>query len=197
MEVSDELIDLMAVFPHEICPHLHLPMQSGSDDVLRAMKRRWLREPFLERCQEIQARLDRVALTTDVIVGFPGETEKQFEETCDLVRELRFSKVHVFRFSPRQGTPAALLPNRVSPEVQKERAEHLIALSEKLRGNFARSLLGTERPVLLETEQGGTDDRYFEVRLAQPRGKSDLGKIVPVMVTDLEKDVLLESTGIR
>ncbi len=192
VEVSDELIDLAVQFPDKICPHLHLSMQSGSDDVLRGMKRRWLREPFMRRCGEIRTRFDRLALTTDVIVGFPGETDRQFEETCDAVRQLRFSKVHVFRFSPRQGTPAATLPNRVPPEVQRRRAEHLISLSENLRVDFARSLLGTVRPVLLETVHGGTDDRYLEVRLATPGKRDELGRIIPVTVRDLDGDVLLE-----
>ncbi len=192
VEVSDELVDLMVQFPNKICPHLHLSMQSGSDEVLRAMKRRWLREPFLQRCAEIQARFDRLALTTDVIVGFPGETDRQFEETCDAVWQLRFSKVHVFRFSPRQGTPAASLPNRISPEIQRQRAEYLISLSENLRADFARSLLGTVRPVLLETVHGGTDDRYFEVRLTQPRKRNELGSVIPVTVGNVDGDVLLE-----
>lgn len=192
VEVSDELVGVMLEYPDKICPHLHLSMQSGSDEVLRRMKRRWLREPFLARCEEIRSRFDRLALTTDVIVGFPGETDAQFEETCDAVRRLGFSKVHVFRYSPRQGTEAATLPGRIPPEIQRRRAEHLGELSERLRIDFARSLLGTVRPVLLETLQGGTDDRYLNVRLARPRKREETGRIVPITVASLKNDTLLE-----
>jgi len=186
VEVSDELVDLMLRYPDRICPHLHLSMQSGSDAVLRRMKRRWLSEPFARRCEEILSKFDRLALTTDVIVGFPGETGMQFEETCRLVERLRFSKVHVFRFSPRQGTEAATLPNRVSPSEQKRRATVLLALAEQFRSDFAASLVGSEATVLLESATGGTCGRYLEVRLGQPL---ESGRLVSVRIERSEGDV--------
>ena len=182
VEVSDELIDLMVRYPDRICPHLHLSMQSGSDTVLRRMKRRWLSEPFVRRCEEIMSLFDRLALTTDVIVGFPGETAKEFDETCRIVEHLRFSKVHVFRFSPRQGTEAEMLPNRVSPHEQKHRAAILARLADKLRSDFAASLVGSKETVLLETETTGTCGRYLDVRLDQP---SEVGTLVSVQVAGL------------
>ena len=186
VEVSDELIDVMRHYPDRICPHLHLPMQSGSDAVLRRMKRRWLSEPFVRRCEEILAQFDRLALTTDVIVGFPGETTVQFEETCQVVEHLQFSKVHVFRFSPRRGTEAETLPNRVPPSEQKRRSAILTSLAERLRSDFAVSLIGSRATVLLETATGGTCGRYLEVRLDY---SLEAGMLVSVEIERTEGDV--------
>jgi threonylcarbamoyladenosine tRNA methylthiotransferase MtaB len=150
-EVSDELIELMQAFPQKFCPHLHLSMQSGSDTVLRKMRRRWLSQPFEERCRQIQEKIDRAALTTDAIVGFPGETEREFLETCELAERIGFSKVHVFPFSPREGVEAATFPDQI-PEPEKERrASHLIQLAQRLRADFAKSLVGQTSQILWET----------------------------------------------
>jgi threonylcarbamoyladenosine tRNA methylthiotransferase MtaB len=188
VEVSDELVDLMVANPKRICPHLHLSMQSGSDSVLRRMKRRWLSEPFIRRCEEISTRFDRLALTTDIIVGFPGETEAEFAETLHVVERLKFSKVHVFRFSPREGTEAATLPNRISPSVQQHRAADLGKLADRLRRNYAASLVGRNLSVMLETPYGGTADRYVEVRLAEPI--QQLGTLIDVHITHADGDLL-------
>ena len=186
VEVTSDLIGLMLRYPDRICPHLHLSMQSGSDEVLRRMKRRWLSEPFVRRCEEILSQFDRLALTTDVIVGFPGETAEQFDETCRIVERLRFSKVHVFRFSPRQGTEAATLPNRVPPKEQKRRAAILTVLADRLRSDFAASLIGNKEMVLLETETSGTCGRYLDVQLDRP---AEAGTLVAVQIERSEADV--------
>jgi len=193
VEVSDELIDLMRAFPKKLCPHLHLSMQSGSDEVLRHMRRRWLSGPFLERCEQIKAAIDRVALTTDVIVGFPGETESQFAETCDLVERIGFSKVHVFPFSPREGTEAAAMPNQIPPTEKERRAKHLMQLAERLRANFAAGQVGQTVQVLLETPHNsafiGTTERYLRTRvqtdsaLANHGLSPERGALVDVTVT--------------
>jgi threonylcarbamoyladenosine tRNA methylthiotransferase MtaB len=188
VEVSEELVDLLRQNPNRICPHLHLSMQSGSDAVLRRMKRRWLSEPFIRCCEKIAAQLDRPALTTDVIVGFPGETEEQFEETCRVVEQLRFSKVHIFRFSPRKGTEAATFPDRVSPQVQKDRAEHLAVIAAKIRAEYAASFVGQTQTVLIETPFTGTSDRYLEVRFSEPQQP---GSLVETRIIQTQGDVLL------
>jgi threonylcarbamoyladenosine tRNA methylthiotransferase MtaB len=180
-EVTPELLGLMAERPDRICPHLHLPLQSGSDAILERMKRPLSVRRFLERCDEIHSRLDRPALTTDVIVGFPGETEDDFAATCRAVEQAGFSKVHVFRFSPRQGTPAAALPNRVPQRVHHEWAERLNQLSDQLRAKYLESLVGGRVQVLVESMHGsadacvqartlleGTADRYVTVEFAGP-----------------------------
>jgi len=171
-EVSPELIALMAERRDRICPHLHVPLQSGSDTVLERMNRRWPVRRFVERCQEIRAALDRPAFSTDVIVGFPGETESDFEATCRVVEEVGFSKVHVFRFSPRQGTPAAAMPKQVTNRIAQHRAGKLGGLGDSLRERFLRSLVGRELRVLVEMpladrpgQMMGTSERYASVVL--------------------------------
>jgi threonylcarbamoyladenosine tRNA methylthiotransferase MtaB len=185
-EVTPELLRLMTDRPERICPHLHLPLQSGSDAILETMKRRWSVGRFLERCNEIRSRLDRPALTTDVIVGFPGETEEDFAATCRAVEQAGFSKVHVFRFSPRQGTPAAALPNRVPQRVHQERAARLNRLSDQLRAKYLESLVGSQVQVLVEgvhretNRLEGTADRYFTVEFDGPAER--VGRLIDVRV---------------
>ena len=127
-----------------------------------------------------------MALTTDVIIGFPGETAKQFDETCRIIERLKFSKVHVFRFSPRQGTEAETLPNRVPHEEQKHRATILTNIAEKLRSDFATSLIGSMETVLFETEISGTCGRYLDVRVNKPQ---KAGTLVSVQIERIEGDV--------
>lgn len=171
-EVTRELITVMARNPERVCPHLHVSMQSGSDGVLRRMQRRWGAQRFLDRCRLVQDSLDQPALTTDVIVGFPGETEAEFEETLAMCDAVGFSKIHVFPFSPRKGTPAATMPQQISPEVKQRRFERLQALGDELRDRYYRSLAGRRLKVLVEgrlTDRpdvaAGTACRYAQVEL--------------------------------
>jgi len=174
VEVCDKTLRVFEERPDVLCPQFHLSMQSGDDDVLAAMRRRWSSAPFIEKCREICRRIPDAALTTDVIVGFPGETNAQFERTCDVVRELEFSRVHVFRFSPRAGTIAAGLPNQIAPEVKKERAARLQQIANELRERFAERFVGKTARVLVEEIERrpdgrivatGTTDRYFNVEI--------------------------------
>jgi threonylcarbamoyladenosine tRNA methylthiotransferase MtaB len=153
-EVTPELLDIMAEHPQRICPHLHIPMQSGSEAILKKMRRRMPLEQFIDRCREIHRRLDLPALTTDVIVGFPGETEEDFAATCRAVEEAGFSKIHVFRFSPRQGTEAASMPNRVPQRVHRQWAAELANLEKRLSHRYLESLHGKTLQVLVEGEMG-------------------------------------------
>jgi threonylcarbamoyladenosine tRNA methylthiotransferase MtaB len=175
VEVTPELIDLAASRPERICPHFHVSMQSGSDAVLSRMRRRWPSGRFIERCLAIREALDAVALTTDVIVGFPGETDADFEATCHAVETIRFSKLHIFRFSPREGTPAAKMPEQVESRVKHQRAVHLAEIGDRLRRQYMESLVGKELQVLVETRPAempgtvcGTADRYVPVQLPGP-----------------------------
>ena len=149
-EVTRELVDVMARHPQRICPHLHVSMQSGSDGVLRRMRRRWGAKRFVDRCRLVQDSLDLPALTTDVIVGFPGETDAEFEETLRMCNDLGFSNIHIFPFSPRKGTPAATMPDQVSPEVKQRRVEQLERLGEVLRDRYHASLEGKRLQMLVE-----------------------------------------------
>jgi threonylcarbamoyladenosine tRNA methylthiotransferase MtaB len=175
-EVTPELLAVMRDNPDRVCPHLHISMQSGSDAVLRRMRRRWPASRFIQRCREVREALDQPALTTDVIVGFPGETDEDFAATCRAVEEAGFSKLHIFRFSPRQGTAAADMPDRVPGQIQQERATELARIGDRLRQSYFESLSGRPLQVLVETpsENGpdmlsGTSDRYAPVEVAGDR----------------------------
>jgi len=150
-EARDDLIAALARHPR-ICPHLHLCLQSGSDRVLAGMKRRYRSAGFLERIRRIRAVLDAPAFSTDVIVGFPGETEADFAATCAVVCEAGFCKIHVFSYSPRQGTSAAGLPDDVPPAVKAARREALRLLEGELQERYARSLVGRVLDVLVESD---------------------------------------------
>jgi threonylcarbamoyladenosine tRNA methylthiotransferase MtaB len=150
-EVTRELIGVMAEHPDKVCPHLHISMQSGSDGVLRRMRRRWGSQRFIDRCQLLQERLDRPAITTDVIVGFPGETDAEFAETLDVCRRVGFSKIHMFPFSPRRGTPAAEMLGQISKQVKQDRGRELEKLEAKLRDAYFESVRGMGLRVLVES----------------------------------------------
>lgn len=149
-EVTRELLDVMVAYPERICPHLHISMQSGSDSVLRRMRRRWGSRRFVDRCRMFQERLDRPAITTDIIVGFPGETEQEFEETIAVSREAGFSKIHIFPFSARRGTPAATLPDQLPKQLKQQRVHRLAEVEAELRDAYFKSLLGKRLRVLVE-----------------------------------------------
>lgn len=162
VEVGPELIIAMAGRPERVCPHLHLPLQSGSDRILEQMGRPYRLADFLRRWDQIHAHLDNPALTTDLLVGFPGETEADFQVTRRAVEKMGFSKLHVFPFSPRPGTRAAQLPNRVPPSVVRRRCAELAELGVQLRRRYLESLLGRKAQVLLEepvetVETGGVN----------------------------------------
>ena len=174
-EVTRELIAVMAEFPERICPHLHVCLQSGSDAILRRMKRRWSAQLFVDRCQLVRETLDEPAFTTDVIVGFPGETEADFQATCRIVEEVGFSKIHNFPFSARRGTPAAEMTDVVSKQVKKQRGQQLAQLEQQQRGHYFQRLVGRQLQVLVESpvidQPGwlqGTSARYATVRFPGP-----------------------------
>ena len=148
-EARDDLVRVLAEQPR-ICPHLHLCLQSGSDRILARMKRRYRRAGFLERCRRIRESLDYPAFTTDIIIGFPGETDADFEATCRVVREVGFAKLHLFSYSPRQGTEAAHFRDGVPPAVVSERRAWLLEIERELAASYARGLLGRTLDVLVE-----------------------------------------------
>src|SRR5688500_15382345 len=181
-ETTRELIGVMAEFPEKVAPHVHLCLQSGSDAVLRRMRRRWSSRMFLDRVRLIRESLDEPALTTDVIVGFPGETEEDFQATLRVCREAGFAKIHIFPFSPRKGTPAAEMPDQVPPAVKADRVARLEELEAELRQAHLRSLLGRRLTVLIEgAEEGtgalvGTSCRFAPVELA-PNAAIEIGSL--------------------
>jgi threonylcarbamoyladenosine tRNA methylthiotransferase MtaB len=181
-EVTRELIDVLADGSERVCPHLHISMQSGSDSVLRRMRRRWGSQRFIDRCNLLKERLDRPAITTDIIVGFPGETDAEFAETIATSRAVGFSKIHSFPFSPRRGTPAATMADQVPAQVQQERSRELAAVEIELRDEYFASLQGKQLRVLVESQSDGrwlgTSCRYAPVELAID--ESRVGELVDV-----------------
>ena len=161
-------------WPERVCPHLHVSMQSGSESVLRRMRRRWGAQRFLDRCRLARDMLDQPALTTDIIVGFPGETEAEFQETCDLAREVGFSKIHIFPFSARPGTGRGEMPEQVPPEVKAERCRRLAAVGSRTARRYFRQLIGRRLQVLVESpvserpgQMIGTACRYAPVEIPE------------------------------
>jgi threonylcarbamoyladenosine tRNA methylthiotransferase MtaB len=195
-EVTRDLITAMAEHPTRIAPHLHICLQSGSDAVLRRMRRRWSSRMFIDRCRLVRESLDNPAITTDIIVGFPGETEADFAATCRVSRECGFSKIHIFPFSPRKGTPAAEMADMVSPQEKSDRHERLAEVEAELRQAYFQSLVGRRLTVLVEgaseTMPGGwvgTSCRYAPVEICS--GNSLAGQLVDVEAREVRGDTVL------
>jgi len=150
--LTDDVIDLMAT-QERICRYLHVPLQSGHDAILAAMNRPYRIDDYLERVEAAANRIDGVALATDIIVGFPGETEEHFEATMDVVQRIGFSKLHVFRYSARERTAAAAMPDAIHPDVKKDRSKRLISLGNDLRRSFLDAHLDRPLEVLVEDER--------------------------------------------
>jgi threonylcarbamoyladenosine tRNA methylthiotransferase MtaB len=166
-DVTRPLLDVFCAHPN-LMPHLHLSLQSGSDAVLRRMARPYTADDFRAKVALIRSRLDRPAITTDIIVGFPGETDADFEQTVALAKEVAFAKMHVFVFSPRKGTAAAKMQPKVPAEVKKARSQTLRNLDLALQSQFRAQFLGETAQILIETTNGhaaGRAERYFEVEV--------------------------------
>ncbi len=178
----------------KVCPHYHVSLQSGSDGILRSMNRKYTTEEYRQFIRNLRSHIPDVAVTTDVMVGFPGEKEEHFQETFDFVREIGFSKIHVFQYSPRKGTPAAKMQNQVSTVDKETRSKRLIKLADELEKAYIASFLGTTQKVLFEEEvpwkkgwlQGFTE-HYIKVMV---EGNQDLkGSIEYVWLEDQDEEV--------
>lgn len=163
MDVSMDFIGLLAEADGRLCRHLHLPLQSGSSKVLREMGRPYDAEEYRQLVDYLRAMVPEIALTTDIIVGFPGETDEDFADTCDLARYAAFSKIHVFPYSRREGTPAAERPDQVAADVKAARAARLRALSDKLDAADRAARAGTVELALVERPGHATTESYHEV----------------------------------
>lgn len=188
IELSDELLELLHTNPR-FSHHLHLPLQAGSDYVLKRMNRHYNREEFAELLEKVRQAVPGVSVSTDVIVGFPGETEEMFAESLEYIRTLRFSRMHVFPYSKRTGTPAAEMPDQVPEPVKKERVHRLQTLANEMSQAYCESYLGTEQRVLFETdtdgEKDGLTDTYIRV---YTNDAVELGDIYQVSLERLYKD---------
>ena len=170
-DISDELINKMT-HSKKLCRHLHIPIQSGDDEILKKMNRNYCREDYLDLIKKIKNNIPEIAITTDVLVGFPGEKEDNFQNTVDLVREIMPLRVHIFPYSKRLGTPAAILKDKINPLVIKERISRLASVSKTCALDYKKQFLNKDRDVLIEERSkennkywGGYTDNYIKVRI--------------------------------
>ena len=171
-EFTDDVIEAMAQTPN-VCPALHMPLQSGSDRMLRAMRRSYRAEKYLGIIERVRAAMPHAAITTDIIVGFPGETEDDFAATLDVVRQARFAAAFTFQYSKRPGTPAAELDGQLPKAVVQERYERLIELQEQISLEENTAQIGTEVELLVATGEGRKD-----ASTARMSGRARDGRLV-------------------
>lgn len=193
-DLSDELIDVIAESRH-VLRQFHLPIQSGNNEILAAMNRRYTREDYLERLEKLRQRMPDIGVTTDFIVGFPGETEEQFQDTLSLAKEARFDAAFTFIYSPRVGTKAAAMEGHLPDAVTSERIQRLIKLQDEQIRLVHESLLGKNENVLVENmakrgqnNVSGKGERGITITF--PGDQSDIGKIIPVQITDTRTSTL-------
>ena len=176
--ITNEFINRLIKL-EKICDHFHLSLQSGCDETLKRMNRKYTTEEFKGIVKLLRDNIPEVALTTDVIVGFPGETDEEFEQTYKFLEEIKFSKMHVFKYSKRKGTPAATMENQVPEEIKDERSKKLIEMSNKNEKEFADQYIGKEIEVLFENSKEGHTTNYIKVELEEPNDDV-INKIVEV-----------------
>jgi threonylcarbamoyladenosine tRNA methylthiotransferase MtaB len=170
-----------------IMPHLHLSLQSGSDIILKKMCRQYTIDEFRQVVESVKARLDRPAITTDIIVGFPGETDTDFQKTIDISNEIGFAKMHIFSYSPRQGTAATKSNNIVDKKTIKKRSERLHKAGIELGQTFRRQFIGETARILIESDTDqiyGRSERYFKVYLEKQAGNPQNNDIVRVKLIE-------------
>lgn len=182
-ELDDEFIEILKNNP-VVAPHLHIPLQSGSEGVLKRMRRKYNKEQFLSTINKIKEAVPNIALACDVIVGFPGETEEEFVECMDFIKECGFHYLHVFPYSIRPGTPASKMENQIDPKIKKERVHRLISFGETLKEEYENKFIGKELNVIVETYNPkekiyhGYSDNYIDVKIRSE--ENILGKYIKV-----------------
>lgn len=189
-----ELIELMADPSAKLCQTLHYPLQSGSNNILKLMRRHYSREEYCDVVEAALQTLPQIGLGSDIITGFPGETEQDFLDTVDIVERFPFSNLHVFPYSERPGTPAATLPHSVPMDVRRNRAKQLIAIGERKRQEFAARFVGSPVEVLVERvdEQGigrGWTSEYLEARISGCT-QAEVGRLISVVPHEAKADML-------
>lgn len=196
MYFPDILSERMSALP-KCMPHFHIPIQSGSDSVLRRMRRRYTTRQFTHLIDILRQRFtDDLGITTDIMVGFPGETDNDFKDSLRYVSEIGFSQLHVFRYSPRKGTPAASYPDQITPSVSSERSKEMIALGEELSRTFRQRMIGKHKEVLIEESREGENnllagftDNYIRVLIDGP--DTAINEVLPVKLTSITNEYIL------
>lgn len=193
-DLSDELIDAIATLP-KMCHHVHLPMQSGSDAILERMNRKYTAEHYLGIVNKLKSAVPDIALTTDIIVGFPGESDEDFRNTMAMVEEVRYHSAFMFKYSKRRNTPAATFGDQVDEEVKKHRLDELIATQEAITQEMNRRYIGTVQEVLVEGMSARTEGAYTgktsgNITVNFPSTENLVGRIVPILVKDSKSHTL-------
>ena len=194
--ITEEFVDVLSK-NKKFCPHFHLSMQSGCDETLKRMNRRYTAAEFYEKCELIYKWFDRPAITTDVIVGFPGETEEEFNTTKEFVQKVKFAQMHVFKYSKRKGTRAEVMENQVDEQVKHARSTELIAIERKMRKEYQQQFKGSTESVLIEEEvtidgvkyQIGHNERYLKLAIISDTDYTN--EIIEVTVGENITDDLL------
>ena len=194
-DLSDELIQAMGECKH-VLPQFHLPVQAGNDEVLRRMNRRYTREQYLEKVRKLREVVPGIGLTTDIIVGFPGETEAQFQDTLSIVQEVGYDSAFTFIYSPRTGTVAAQMEDQVPEDVATDRIKRLIAVQEEAQRKAMARFVGMEEEVLVEGLSRRSDKEVsghgrHGVSITFPGNKKDIGKIIRVRITAMKNNTLV------
>ena len=194
VEVSEELIELMATNPR-VCPNLHLPLQAGSDPVLKAMNRHYNLQQYKDLVKYLRSRIPNLSITTDIIAGFPGETDELFEETMRTVKEVGFTHIHAFPYSIREGTPAAKMEDQVPEAVKKTRVALLNQLGKEGFKAYANRFLNQPVKVLIEQSDDfyyyGLTNEYVHSKIPKQGHTFSVGDIVGGTVTEVHSDVVL------
>lgn len=188
-EIDDKLIDLV-INSKVLAKHLHIPLQSGSETVLKRMNRKYTKAQFYEKISYLRKMLPDIAITTDVIVGFPGESDEEFIETIEFIKKCDFNMLHVFPFSAREGTAAYLMKNQIDPKIKKQRVQTLLELSKELWNKYVDKFIGQEVEVLIEKsdekESSGHTSNYIDVKI--DRGMLNPGDKVKIL---LQKSMII------
>lgn len=180
----------------KVCDHFHLSLQSGSDTVLKRMNRKYTTSQYRDIVKLIRKYMPNAGITTDIIVGFPGETEEEFTETLEFVKDIKFSKIHVFKYSPRNGTPAAEYKEQVDGNIKNSRSERLISLGEELMLEFNQGFIGKNLSVLFEEESKKEKD-FIEgyttnyIRVKSKKESHNIGSIMDIEIKDTKDDFLI------
>lgn len=190
--ITTEFVETIAKLP-KVCHHFHLSLQSGSDTVLKRMKRKYTAAQYKEAVRILRQNLEDVSFTTDIIVGFPGETNEEFDETVGFIKDIRFSDIHIFPYSPRTGTPAATMEDQISPQIKDKRVKMLTKVSQRIKNEILESYIGKTVTVLIE--QNYKDDLYEGhtgnyIKIHARCQEDVVNHIKQIKITDIIDDVL-------
>ena len=195
-EISEDLLEIYRQYSHRICNHFHLALQSGSNNILKLMRRKYNNNDYLKAVNLIKSNLINPSISTDVIVGFPGETEKDFNDTLKIIKSSKFSKIHLFPYSDRPGTSSYYFKDKIKPEIKKERMNIALKLANNEESDYRLNVLNQKRNILWEkplnespTKYEGYSEDYLRVHI---ESKDDLyNKITPVILKKSDKDYII------